>query len=79
LAGPRSGRKESPFQSYADCVFNPGNWEQGYVHFVVCDRAGEWVLVDFQNSHHPDYQALKPTSAEACRALVAKRLEGALK
>ena len=75
-------RKNPPateYALYADCVFNPGNWEQGYVHVVVCDRAGEWVLVDYQNSHHPDYQALQPTSAEACRALVVKRLEGTLK
>ncbi len=31
---------------YADYIFNPERWEQGYVHFVVCDRNGEWVIVD---------------------------------
>lgn len=74
-------RKNPPgadYALYADCVFNPDNWEQGYVHVVVCDRAGEWVLVDFQNSHHPDYREAKPASADACRTLAAKRLRGAL-
>jgi len=25
-----------------------------FVHFVICDRKGEWVIVDMQNSHQPD-------------------------
>ncbi|MBI4911244.1 MAG: hypothetical protein HY823_00765 [Acidobacteria bacterium] len=63
---------------YSDFAFNPVNWQQGYVHFVVCDPSGEWVLVEYMNSHHPLYQAVKPASPEACRLLVAKRLEGLL-
>jgi tetratricopeptide (TPR) repeat protein len=49
------------------------------VHFVVCDRKGEWVIVDMQNSQHPDYQDIKPTSSEGCNKLLVKRLEGYLK
>jgi tetratricopeptide (TPR) repeat protein len=64
---------------YADYVFNPQQWEQGLVHFVVCDRKGEWVIVDMQNSQHPDYQGIKPTSSEGCNKLLVKRLEGYLK
>lgn len=64
---------------YADYVFNPQNWEQGYVHFVVCDRKGAWVIVVFQNSHHPDYQSVKPTSREACDKLVLQRLTSLLR
>jgi hypothetical protein len=60
---------------YADYAFNPQQWEQGFVHFVVCDRAGEWVIVDMQNSHHPDYQTVKPTSRAGCDNLLLKRLE----
>ena len=67
------------FALYVDCAFNPGNWEQGHVHVVVCDRAGDWVIVDFQNAHHPDYQALKPASVEACRTLAVRRLEERLR
>jgi len=64
---------------YADCAFNPERWEQGFVHFVVCDRNGEWVIVDMQNSHQPEYQNIKPTSIEGCSKLIVKRLEGYLK
>lgn len=73
-----SARKNPPaadYVLYADYVFNPQNWEQGYVHFIVCDRKGGWVIVDFQNSHHPDYRSMKPTSREACDKLLVKRLE----
>ena len=64
---------------YSDYVFNPQNWEQGFVHFVICDRKGEWVIVDFQNSHQPDYQSVKPTSREGCDNLLIKRLESYLR
>ena len=77
-----SVRKNPPtadYALYADYVFTPQNWEQGMVHFVVCDRKGEWVIVDFQNSHHPDYQNVKPTSREACDRLVVKRLTSLLR
>jgi hypothetical protein len=59
----------------AKSVFNPQNWEQGYVHFVICDRRGEWVIVDMQNSHHPDYQSVKPISQADCDKILVKRLE----
>jgi uncharacterized protein (TIGR03067 family) len=62
----------------ADYVFNSQNWEQGIVHFVVCDRKGEWVIVDLQNSHQPDYRSIKPTSRQGCDKLLVKRLEGYL-
>ena len=65
---------ETDYVLYADYVFNPQNWEQGFVHFIVCDRKGEWVIVDMQNSHHPDYQSIKPASQEGCDKLLVKRL-----
>jgi predicted nicotinamide N-methyase len=64
---------------YADYVFNPQNAEQGFVHFVVCDRKGEWVIVDVQNSHQPDYQSVGIISRDRCDQLLVKRLEGYLK
>ncbi len=67
------------YSLYADYAFNPENWQQGYVHFVVCDRQGEWVIVDMQNCEWEDYQSIKPTSKEACNQLLIKRLEGYLK
>jgi hypothetical protein len=70
---------DADYVLYADYIFSPQNWEHGMVHCVVCDRQGEWVIVDMQNSHHPDYQSVKPTSREACDKLLVKRLESYLK
>ena len=70
----RKNPPEADYVLYADYVFNPQNWEQGYVHFVVCDRKGEWVIVDMQNSHQPDYEGIKPTSRADCDKLLVKRL-----
>lgn len=47
----------------------------GAVHVIVCDREGRWVLVDFQNSHHPDFQQIAPKSADDCNRLVVRRIE----
>ena len=70
----RNNRPDADYVLYADYVFNPKNWEQGLVHFVVCDRQGEWVIVDYQNSHHPDYQSIQPVSRNDCDRLLVKRL-----
>jgi tetratricopeptide (TPR) repeat protein len=69
----------SDYALFSACAFNPERWEQGYVHFVVCDRNGEWVIVDMQFSDLPDYQNIKPTSIEGCSKLVVRRLEAFLK
>jgi hypothetical protein len=74
----RSHPIDADYALYADYVFDPKNWEQGIVHFVVCNRKGEWVIVDMQNSQHDDYRSVKPTSKEACDTLLVKRLEGYL-
>jgi hypothetical protein len=46
------------------------------VHFIVCDRSGEWVIVDFQNDHHPDFQSVAPKNDDDCARLVVIRLAG---
>jgi len=46
----------------------------GGVHFVVCDREGRWVIVDFQNSHHEDFNSIPTKTRVDCDQLVAKRL-----
>jgi hypothetical protein len=74
--------KDSPPPAdYVLCAaygFNSQNWEQGYAHFVVCDRRGEWVVVDKQDSHDDDYQSIRPTSKDLCEKLLLKRLQGYL-
>ncbi|MGO8836581.1 MAG: hypothetical protein ACLQAH_10420 [Limisphaerales bacterium] len=74
----RANPPAADYALYADYVFNPQNSEQGFVHFVVCDRKGEWVIVDMQNSHHPDYQGIGIISRERCDQLLAKRLKSYL-
>ena len=75
----RANPPAADYALYADYVFNPKNAEQGLVHFVVCDRKGEWVIVDMQNSHHPDYQSIGIISRDRCDQLLVKRLAGCLK
>ena len=75
----RANPPATDYALYADYVFNPQNAEQGFVHFVVCDRKGEWVIVDMQNSHQPDYQSVGVTSRAHCDKLLVKRLKGYLK
>jgi hypothetical protein len=52
-----------------------GKTAVGGVHFVICDREGRWVVVDFQNDHHGDFNAVNPKSREDCDQLVARRLK----
>ena len=75
----RSSPENADYVLYADYTFNPERWEQGMVHFVVCDRSGEWTVVDLQNSHQPDYQSVRPVSVQTCDALLVRRLSGYLK
>jgi len=58
---------------FADYWFAPGHivWA---VHFVICDRAGDWVIVDYQNNHHKDFKRINPKSLEDCDRLVLERL-----
>ena len=65
---------DADYVLYADYRFNPQLWEAGFVHFVVCNRKGEWVIADQQNSDNPDYQSIKPKSKEDCDRLLVKRL-----
>jgi len=44
---------DADYVLYADYGFNPQNWEQGIVHFVVCDRKGEWVIVECRTRINP--------------------------
>jgi hypothetical protein len=74
----RKNPTDADYALYADYAFTPNNWEQGFVHFIVCNRQGDWVIVDMQNSHHPDYQSVKPTSSQGCDTLLFKRLQSYL-
>jgi hypothetical protein len=49
------------------------------VHSFVLSPAGEWVVVDYQNSHHADFTRIAPTSAAGCIELAAARVAGCLR
>ena len=66
---------DADYVIYTDYGFNPQNWTRGFVHFVICDRKGEWVFVDMRNSHHMEYKEVKPVSRGDCDKIVVKCLE----
>jgi hypothetical protein len=73
----RANPPRSEYVLFAHYLVAPD--EAQAVHFVVCDRSGEWVIVDFQNSHWEDFARISPKSENDCDQLVATRLEGYLK
>lgn len=66
---------EADYALLADYIMVPGGKRAWEVHFVVCDRKGDWVIVDFQNDHHADFQSVDPKSYDDCGRLVARRLK----
>jgi hypothetical protein len=58
----------------ADYAFAPDG-KAFTVHFVVCDHNGEWIIVDLQNDHWPDFQSMELRSGDDCDRLVTKRLD----
>ena len=49
-----------------------------HVHLILCECTGDWVLVDFQNSHHGDFQNVAPKTVDGCNRLAALRLKSRL-
>ena len=73
----RDARREAaPAESYAlyaDALRTPTGSILA-VHFVVCDPNGEFVLVDYQNSHHEDFQTIAPQTIADVPRLIVRRL-----
>ncbi|MEI8046520.1 MAG: tetratricopeptide repeat protein [Bacteroidota bacterium] len=65
--------QDADYSLYADYAM------PGYVHFVICDRSGEWVIADLQNSTHPDFRNFDISTIEGCNKLVFTRLQRYLK
>ena len=74
----RQNPVDSDYILFADYWFAPGGkvWA---VHFVVCDRTGDWVIVDLQNSHQEAFQRISPKNLEDCDRLVLERLKTELR
>jgi hypothetical protein len=75
----RQHRPEADYALFAEYTISPPEGPARTVHFVVCDKNGEWVIVDFQNSHKEDFQSVSPMTVEDCNRLVARRLAGYLR
>ncbi len=70
---------EADYALLADYIMHPRTGHAWAVHFVICNRQGEWVIVDYQNNHHGDFQSIDPKTFDDCGRLIAKRLEGYLR
>jgi len=75
----RANPADSNYAMLAEYFVNPAGGPVGAVHFVVCEKSGDWVLVDFQNSTHEDFQHISPKSVEDCDRLAVERLAKRLK
>ena len=71
----RDNPPDADYALYAEYTIRPSNQEVWSVHFVVCDRGGEWVIVDFQNDHQADFQQIDPKTHQDCARLVVRRLK----
>lgn len=75
----KTNPQEGDYFLFGDYIFTPGNWQAGYVHFVICDSKGDWVITDLQNSQQEVYIDVKPVSVEDCNRILYNRLESYLK
>ncbi len=68
----RANPPDADYALFADYIMSSS--AVGAVHVALCDRAGEWVIVDYQNNHHADFKAVNPRSAADCDQLVVRRM-----
>jgi hypothetical protein len=74
----RQSPASADYALFADYALDP-NGRPFTVHFILCDAKGEWVMVDFQNNHHPDFNSMELKTGDDCDRLVVKRLADALR
>ena len=75
----RENTPEADYALYSEYTIRPSDQKVWSVHFVVCDRAGQWVIVDFQNEYQADFKAVDPQTRADCGRLVARRLTSYLR
>jgi hypothetical protein len=69
-------KKNQPTTDYAVYVdYGLSGTNVHHVHAIICDRSGDWVLIDMQNSHHPTFERIDPKSAADCNRLLLARLQ----
>lgn len=70
----RAAPPDEDYAMVAEFLIPQGGGAAHAVCVVVCDKAGDWVIVDCQNNQHDDFQRIAPKSAEDCERLVLERL-----
>ncbi len=73
----RHNPPQAEYALLADYGLSPhadGQELANHVHLILCDRAGQWVLVDFQNSKQADFQRIEPKTCAECNRLAVERL-----
>jgi hypothetical protein len=68
----RSDPPETDYALLAEYLFDPASGAVHAVNFVVCEKSGDWVIVDFQNDQHDDFRRMAPNSVENCDRLTAE-------
>lgn len=74
----RATPSKTQYALLADYGLTPssaGEPAANHVHLVLCTASGDWVLVDFQNSHHDDYREIAPKTVQQCTRLALRRLK----
>ncbi len=70
----RSHPPEGDYAVLADFLMKSPSGPVSGVHFVICDKAGDWVIVDFQNDQWPDFKRIDPKTIEGCERLAIERI-----
>jgi hypothetical protein len=65
--------KAETYTLYADYMLSPKDGRVHGVHFAICDPKGDWVIVDLQNNHQDDFNAVDPKGVKGCNELVVRR------
>jgi hypothetical protein len=78
-AALRKSPADTDYALVAHYMVRPDGKGAFAVHWFLLDRGGDYVVVDFQNSHHGDFRRVDPKTADDCAKLAAVRLAGYLK
>ncbi len=74
----RAHPPDAEYVLLADYIVTAGSGNPSLVHTFLLDSDGGWVIVYYQNSHHEDFNMIRPASPEECCDLSVVRLAGYL-
>ena len=70
----RANPPDADYVILADYLVSGGSREARGVHTFLLESDGDWVIVDYQNSHHDDFNRIHPSSPDDCCDLTVIRL-----